>query len=148
VQTQLLELMVAKIGHSAYESGHHGNLWLDLDRLFARPALLRLYVTELGGWLIESGADAICGHLKNSLWYCTSKILTWTAATSEVTDINTACAIEWTCAISTHKSQCQSNSSAVSRQPSAISTQLTATIPDATKVEAETPCDLKLGPCC
>jgi len=47
VQTQLLELMVAKIGHSAYESGHHGNLWLDLDRLFERPALLRPSVTEL-----------------------------------------------------------------------------------------------------
>jgi orotate phosphoribosyltransferase len=36
----LIEALAARRGHFRLESGHHGELWLDLDPLFARPARL------------------------------------------------------------------------------------------------------------
>ncbi len=61
--SHLLPLLGAKTGHFVFESGHHGNLWLDLDLLFNQPALLRPFVTELGLRLVESGADTVCGPM-------------------------------------------------------------------------------------
>lgn len=63
METSLLSLLGAKTGHFIFESGHHGNLWLDLDLLFNQPALLRPFVTELGRRLVETGADTICGPM-------------------------------------------------------------------------------------
>ena len=40
----LLDLIPAHHGHFAYTSGDHGDLWLDLDALFAHPRRLRPYV--------------------------------------------------------------------------------------------------------
>ena len=37
----LLDLIPAHRGHFAYTSGDHGDLWLDLDALFAHPRRLR-----------------------------------------------------------------------------------------------------------
>lgn len=34
---ELVRLAELRRGHFALESGHHGDLWLDLDRLFVEP---------------------------------------------------------------------------------------------------------------
>jgi orotate phosphoribosyltransferase len=59
----ILELLDARKGHFLYESGHHGDLWLELDRLFARPARLEPFAAELGGRLAPHGIEAVCGPL-------------------------------------------------------------------------------------
>jgi orotate phosphoribosyltransferase len=38
---QFWELLAARQGHFKLESGHHGDLWLDLDQLLGQPARLQ-----------------------------------------------------------------------------------------------------------
>jgi orotate phosphoribosyltransferase len=59
----LIDALDARRGHFRLESGHHGELWLDLDALFARPARLAPFVAELAGQLARCGADVVCGPL-------------------------------------------------------------------------------------
>jgi orotate phosphoribosyltransferase len=59
--TGLLELVGARRGHFQYESGHHGELWLDLDGLFVRPGLLSPHLDRLGSLLPP--VDVVCGPL-------------------------------------------------------------------------------------
>jgi orotate phosphoribosyltransferase len=59
----LIEALAARRGHFQLESGHHGELWLDLDALFARPARLAPYVAELAEQLSRCGAEVVCGPL-------------------------------------------------------------------------------------
>ena len=59
----LIEALNARRGHFRLESGHHGELWLDLDGLFARPARLAPFVAELAEQLSACGADVVCGPL-------------------------------------------------------------------------------------
>ncbi|MFL6129718.1 MAG: phosphoribosyltransferase family protein [Mycobacteriales bacterium] len=61
--SQLLDLVPMRRGHFAYESGHHGDLWLDLDRLFARPHQLQPYVAQLASQLRPYGPEVVCGPL-------------------------------------------------------------------------------------
>ena len=42
---ELFTLMAARRGHFRLESGHHGELWLDVDRLFTRPERVRRHAT-------------------------------------------------------------------------------------------------------
>ena len=63
MQETVIELLAARTGHFRYESGHHGNLWLDLDELWVRPARLRPALLELGSRLTEHGIEGICGPL-------------------------------------------------------------------------------------
>jgi orotate phosphoribosyltransferase len=60
---ELLDLVPARRGHFVYESGHHGDLWLDLDTLFVHPRRLQPYVAELAGQLTRHGLEAVCGPL-------------------------------------------------------------------------------------
>jgi orotate phosphoribosyltransferase len=56
--------MDGRRGHFRLESGHHGELWLDLDELFRRPAQLGRSTDELAGRLAASAAvEAVCGPL-------------------------------------------------------------------------------------
>jgi orotate phosphoribosyltransferase len=57
----LLDLVPTHRGHFAYTSGDHGDLWLDLDALFARPHRLRPYVAALADLL--PSCDVVCGPL-------------------------------------------------------------------------------------
>src|SRR5262245_14886855 len=57
----LLTLAAARQGHFRFESGHHGDLWLDLDRLFIQPSELHPYVVELGRRLQSFSVQAVCG---------------------------------------------------------------------------------------
>jgi orotate phosphoribosyltransferase len=59
----LIEALAARRGHFQLESGHHGELWLDLDALFARPAGVAPFVAELAERLSGCGAEAVCGPL-------------------------------------------------------------------------------------
>jgi orotate phosphoribosyltransferase len=59
----LLSLITARDGHFVYESGHHGELWLELDALFTRPRALRPFVVELARRLAPYETDVICGPM-------------------------------------------------------------------------------------
>jgi orotate phosphoribosyltransferase len=60
---ELVGLLAARRGHFRLESGHHGDLWLDLDALFLRPGSLRPFVAELARRLAAHHPDAVCGPL-------------------------------------------------------------------------------------
>lgn len=59
----LLEAMDARAGHFLLESGHHGELWLDLDRLLVRAADMQRWADGLAGLLREHDVSAVCGPL-------------------------------------------------------------------------------------
>ena len=63
MEEQLLGLLSARRGHFLLESGHHGNLWLDLDALFLRPAALRPFARNLAQRLSGHGVEAVVGPL-------------------------------------------------------------------------------------
>jgi orotate phosphoribosyltransferase len=63
MQDELLDLLAARTGHFRLESGHHGNLWLDLDPLFLRPARLQRFAADLAGRLAGHRVEVICGPL-------------------------------------------------------------------------------------
>jgi orotate phosphoribosyltransferase len=50
-------------GHFRLESGHHAELWLDLERLCLRPARVRALAAELARRLGGYRIDAVCGAL-------------------------------------------------------------------------------------
>jgi orotate phosphoribosyltransferase len=66
----LLDLIPAYHGHFAYTSGDHGDLWLDLDALFAHPRRLRPYVTALADLL--PAYDVVCGPLTGGAYLAQS----------------------------------------------------------------------------
>jgi orotate phosphoribosyltransferase len=63
MQEELLRLMAPRKGHYRLESGHHGELWLELDPLYLRPKRLRPFVAELARRLARHGVEAVCGPL-------------------------------------------------------------------------------------
>jgi orotate phosphoribosyltransferase len=64
-------------GHYDLGTGFHGNLWLDLDALFSRPALLRPHVRRLADDLREYRVDAVCGPMEGGalLGYAVADVL-------------------------------------------------------------------------
>ena len=56
-------LLASQRGHYRFESGLHGDLWLDLDGLFWRPALLTPLVHELAGRVRRLDPEVVCGPL-------------------------------------------------------------------------------------
>lgn len=64
IEDDLLALLDGRRGHFQLESGHHGELWLDLDALFLQPARLTPFTDELATRLDRAAKfDAICGPL-------------------------------------------------------------------------------------
>ncbi|MBV8217695.1 MAG: hypothetical protein JO325_04470 [Solirubrobacterales bacterium] len=62
--SDLLALIHGRRGHFQLESGHHGELWLDLDTLFLRPARLVPFVKDLARRIADAvDPDAVCGPL-------------------------------------------------------------------------------------
>ncbi|RPI88772.1 MAG: orotate phosphoribosyltransferase, partial [Planctomycetaceae bacterium] len=59
--TDLLALMSPRKGHFRFESGHHGETWLEIPRLFLRPASLRPFVKQLARRLSPHRVEAVCG---------------------------------------------------------------------------------------
>jgi orotate phosphoribosyltransferase len=53
----------ARRGHFLLESGHHGELWLDLDGLFWRASTIRPLAELLAERLRPQGVEVVCGPL-------------------------------------------------------------------------------------
>lgn len=56
-------LLPRRTGHFRLESGHHGDLWLDLERLCLRPEPVRRLAGELARRLARHRVEAVCGPL-------------------------------------------------------------------------------------
>src|SRR5438132_823590 len=63
LEDRLTQLLRARNGHFLMESGHHCDLWLDLDLLFVRPARLEPFVQALAGRLSPHALEALCGPM-------------------------------------------------------------------------------------
>jgi orotate phosphoribosyltransferase len=63
MKEEILNLFAARRGHFRFESGHHGNLWLDIPRAYVNPKRLRRYAVELARSLSAHHIDAVCGPL-------------------------------------------------------------------------------------
>ncbi len=59
----VIALMPARRGHFLLESGHHGDLWLDLELLCLSPEPVRRLAARVAARLAPYGVDAVCGPL-------------------------------------------------------------------------------------
>ncbi len=59
----LLARLSGRRGHFRLESGHHGELWFDLERLFVRPRELQPLAAELAARLAGLQPEVVCGPL-------------------------------------------------------------------------------------
>jgi len=59
----LLSLVRGRTGHFLYESGHHGDMWFDLETLCLRPAALQPFIQDLAAIVSRYEPDIICGAL-------------------------------------------------------------------------------------
>ena len=59
----LVDLVGLRRGHFVFESGAHGDTWLELDALFRRPQRLRPYVAALSRELAVSAPEVVCGPM-------------------------------------------------------------------------------------
>src|SRR5262249_49670433 len=59
----VIALMPARRGHFLFESGHHGDLWLDLELLCLHPEPVRPLAAHVAARLAPSEGDAGCGPL-------------------------------------------------------------------------------------
>ena len=55
---------LVRSGHFVYESGHHGDTWLELDALLSEPRRLCALADRLAGRLVAYRADVVCGPLE------------------------------------------------------------------------------------
>jgi orotate phosphoribosyltransferase len=62
-EQEILDLLEPRRGHFALESGHHGELWLELDSLFVWPSRTARFAGELARRLAPAGIEAVCGPL-------------------------------------------------------------------------------------
>jgi orotate phosphoribosyltransferase len=58
-----LSTVRARRGHFRLESGHHGDLWLDLESLCLRPGMIQPFASELAARLQTYEVEAVCGPL-------------------------------------------------------------------------------------
>src|SRR5262249_22319993 len=63
MSTDVLKLLPARRGHFVFESGHHGELWLDLERLCLHPEPIQKLADALAARLAKYQLDAVCGPL-------------------------------------------------------------------------------------
>jgi len=61
VSDSIAHFLPAQSGHFLFESGHHGDRWLELDSLWTRPDLLEPAVAALARRLARHRPDAVCG---------------------------------------------------------------------------------------
>jgi orotate phosphoribosyltransferase len=60
---EFLSLVSARRGHFQLESGHHGEIWLDLDALFADPRRISPFVSDLADAIGQYDVSSVCGPL-------------------------------------------------------------------------------------
>jgi orotate phosphoribosyltransferase len=62
-QQDMISLLRAQRGHFYLESGHHGNLWLDLELLCLNPEPIRRLADQLAAALSKYEIEMVCGPL-------------------------------------------------------------------------------------
>ena len=60
---KLLQLAKLRRGHFCFESGHHGDVWLELDAMFATPKAVVPFAREIAGKIRTFKLDAVCGPM-------------------------------------------------------------------------------------
>ncbi len=60
---EVTRLLPARRGHFRLESGHHGDLWLELESLCFRVEPVRVLARKLCGLLARHEIDVVCGPL-------------------------------------------------------------------------------------
>jgi orotate phosphoribosyltransferase len=60
---EILRLFSARKGHFKFESGHHGDLWLEIPLAYVHPDRLRPYAAHLARRLEAHCVEAICGPM-------------------------------------------------------------------------------------
>lgn len=63
IELTVCDAVAASRGHFVYESGHHGDLWLDLDALFVDARRVRGWAAALADRVIACQPDLVCGPL-------------------------------------------------------------------------------------
>jgi orotate phosphoribosyltransferase len=63
IEKELFAALSAARGHFRYESGHHGDLWLDLDGLLVEAQRVRDWAAELARRAAGCRAEIVCGPL-------------------------------------------------------------------------------------
>ena len=62
-QDTVARLLPTRRGHFRLESGHHGYLWLDLERLCLHPAAVDRLAAEIAARLATQAVEVVCGPL-------------------------------------------------------------------------------------
>lgn len=60
---KLLALVQGRQGHFQFESGHHGDLWLELETLCMHSREIQTFATQLAAKLRQYKVEAVCGPL-------------------------------------------------------------------------------------
>ena len=63
MQKLVAQLVPRREGHFVFESGHHGQVWLDLELLFLRPERVQPLAEALADRLRAYQPSAVCGPL-------------------------------------------------------------------------------------
>jgi orotate phosphoribosyltransferase len=63
MERELIDLLAPIRGHFKFESGHHGELWLDVESTLRRPARLRRIVNGLAERVSRHHPEVVCGPL-------------------------------------------------------------------------------------
>jgi orotate phosphoribosyltransferase len=73
-----VQLAQPRRGHFDLGTGYHGDVWLELDALLLRPAVLRQPVRWMADRLREHAVDAVCGPVEGGafLAYAVADLLT------------------------------------------------------------------------
>ncbi len=63
MEEQLLSLVRGRRGHFQLESGHHGDLWFQLETLCQHAREIQRFAAQLAGKLMQYQVEVVCGPL-------------------------------------------------------------------------------------
>ncbi|HMD06369.1 MAG TPA: phosphoribosyltransferase family protein [Candidatus Acidoferrum sp.] len=63
MEENLLSFFRARQGHFRLESGHHGDLWLELETLCLHPQEIQIFAAQLAAKLLPQKVEVVCGPL-------------------------------------------------------------------------------------
>jgi orotate phosphoribosyltransferase len=63
IRDEVVHLLPARNGHFRLESGHHGELWLDLELLCLHPEPVQRFAAQIAARLAAHGVEVVCGPL-------------------------------------------------------------------------------------
>lgn len=63
MRNEISRLLRERKGHFVFESGHHGETWLDLESLFLRPDRVEPLAKALADRIRGYGVEIVCGPL-------------------------------------------------------------------------------------